>query len=189
MRKILGMGGGGGAVLHTTTASRRSPMMLSRYRKRSVARGPGRRLAGFVGIAAWCIAAGAGPTPIAAAQAQADATRCFANYKMLNKRLALQTIADCSLLLARPGTSISERIEAHILRGSNYQYLKRYPEAIVEYTAVFKAEPRKAIHYSWRAYFYEQIGKRQEAIRDYRKSLQLDPSFRSSKEGLKRLGG
>jgi tetratricopeptide (TPR) repeat protein len=173
-------------LLKTVLARAKNP---ARHTIGRSGQGTGRRLACFVGIAALCIVAGAGTTPIAAAQAQTGTIWCFALSKKIDQRSALETIDNCSLLLARPGVSQLQRIRAHEERAWRYKHLKRCHEAIAEYAVLINAEPRKATHYSWRGYCYEQIDMRREAIRDYRKSLQLDPSLKVSKEGLKRLGG
>ena len=39
-----------------------------------------------------------------------------------------------------------------------------------------------------RAHIYEALGRTDEAIADYHKALQFDPTFTGGKEALKRLG-
>jgi tetratricopeptide (TPR) repeat protein len=148
----------------------------------------GIRNACVAGIAILCIGVLIGMAPIAKAKVQADEKRCFADYKMINNRLALQTVANCSLFLALPRLSSSRRVAALKQRASQYFFLKRYHEAVADYSAVITAEPEIAVNYFWRAFYYTRIGMQQEAIRDFQKSLQLDPSHKPIVDQLKRLG-
>ena len=55
--------------------------------------------------------------------------------------------------------------------------LQRVAEALPEYSEVHRALGMS----------YERIGKRDEAVRAYRRALELDPGDRASEQGLKRL--
>jgi Flp pilus assembly protein TadD len=54
-------------------------------------------------------------------------------------------------------------------------------------TAVALA-PSEADFMETRAEIYEKLGRRGEAVADYKATLKLDPGHRSAVEGLRRLG-
>jgi tetratricopeptide (TPR) repeat protein len=63
-----------------------------------------------------------------------------------------------------------------------------YDRAIAKYTEAIRRDPAFAPSYRDRAIAYEKLGRRAEAIADYRKALLLDSSDRPATEGLARLG-
>ncbi len=98
-------------------------------------------------------------------------------------------------------------------RGLTYEALGRRQEAIRDYRQALRLDsslkesqdglrrlglpdanralqlnPRYAYALDTRAHIYEALGRRQEAIRDHRQVLRLNPSLKESREGLRRLG-
>jgi tetratricopeptide (TPR) repeat protein len=49
-------------------------------------------------------------------------------------------------------------------------------------------DPKLAIAYNCRGAAFEGLGRREEAIADFRRALVLDPKLQMSKESLARLG-
>jgi tetratricopeptide (TPR) repeat protein len=63
-----------------------------------------------------------------------------------------------------------------------------YSRAIARYTETIRRDPTSAPAYRDRAIAYEKLGRKAEAISDYRKVLLLDPADKLAAEGLQRLG-
>jgi CYTH domain-containing protein len=76
---------------------------------------------------------------------------------------------------------------AYYNRGRAKAILKRYTEAIVDYSLAIKYQPDHHKAHAYRAHAYEQIRKYPNAQLDYERSLELRPGFFMAEEGLKRL--
>ena len=61
-------------------------------------------------------------------------------------------------------------------------------EALADYTMVTQLQPNAAWAFEYRASVYEALGKKEEAIADFRKALSINAALQTSKDGLRRLG-
>ncbi len=74
-----------------------------------------------------------------------------------------------------------ENIQAYIRRGYSYQQLKHYHEAIEDYTQALRRESKNselAYCYHLRAQCHQALGNREEAIRDIKELIRIDPTYR-----------
>ena len=60
--------------------------------------------------------------------------------------------------------------------------------AIADFDETIKRNPNYAITYTNRGYAYEKKGDKDQAIADFRKALEINPSTQDAKDSLKRLG-
>lgn len=72
--------------------------------------------------------------------------------------------------------------------GDVAQKTSSFTEAVTYFAKLIELRADFALGYLYRAFCLEQLGKKEEAIADYRKALSLDPALAQSAEGLKRLG-
>ena len=59
--------------------------------------------------------------------------------------------------------------------------------AITDFHKAIAFDPNFTPAYNTRGLAYEKMGDKEQAIADYRKVLEIDPSNQKAKEGLKRL--
>jgi tetratricopeptide (TPR) repeat protein len=78
---------------------------------------------------------------------------------------------------------------AYYNRSVSFLQKKEYDKAVADITKCIEFEADNAGHYVGRGFIYEEMGKKNLAIQDYRKALKLDPKDKEAKESLKRLGG
>jgi len=62
------------------------------------------------------------------------------------------------------------------------------PAALADADAALKLKPDAAPALDTRAHILEALGRREEAIADFRRALAIEPRLSGSREGLKRLG-
>ena len=83
------------------------------------------------------------------------------------------------------GTDRTENIaNAHYLRGNAY-YKTEFSRAIADYSEVIVLDPVYANAYVLRGAAYEQQGKKQKAVADYRKALALRPGNKTATRACK----
>lgn len=76
----------------------------------------------------------------------------------------------------------------YINRCAIYLYAwKQYTEAVGDCTAAIRLTNRSSTAYSHRAYAYEMLNNRNEAIADYRRALAIDPQNEAARTNLARL--
>ena len=68
-------------------------------------------------------------------------------------------------------------VEAYDLRGGVKTFLSRYLESIVDYSKAIELDPKNSYLYFGRGMSYEYLGKKEEALKDLKMSLFLDPYF------------
>jgi tetratricopeptide (TPR) repeat protein len=61
-------------------------------------------------------------------------------------------------------------------------------KALIDANKAVAIEPDNAAVIETRGEIYEKLGRRDAAIADFRKALRFDPTMKSAKDGLKRLG-
>jgi tetratricopeptide (TPR) repeat protein len=64
---------------------------------------------------------------------------------------------------------------AYTERGSAYCELRRYPEAISDFTTAIELNPLDSVNYVCRAVAYDEIGKYRETILDFSRAIELNP--------------
>jgi predicted negative regulator of RcsB-dependent stress response len=79
--------------------------------------------------------------------------------------------------------------EAYNNRAWTYYRDNRAAEGLADADRAVALLPRESYVWDTRGHIHEALGKRQEAIRDYREAVKLDQRSTSSIEGLKRVGG
>ena len=72
-------------------------------------------------------------------------------------------------------------------RAFAYRNLKKYPEAIADYTKMIKISPTDPDGYRHRAYVYSVNGEKEKAIADYRAVLKIKPDDTDAQSRLKAL--
>ncbi len=64
---------------------------------------------------------------------------------------------------------------AYYFRGNAYSDLKKYEEALADYTEAIELDPKYVNAYDFRGNAYKAVGKNEEAIADYTKAIELAP--------------
>lgn len=85
-------------------------------------------------------------------------------------------------------TAYSERARSYFKTGKAQEGQADAQKAMELAQKSLALHPTSASAHDIRGLVFEVLGKRDDAIADYRKALQLDPGNESSREGLKRLG-
>lgn len=107
--------------------------------------------------------------------------RAFFLQEDLRAEAALQAYDD--LLRHHPGTAV-----AHFNQGYVYMGLMSDPESgINSYTEAIRLNPSYFQAYTNRAVCLEEIGRREQAVADYNKALEIEPNFEPALKGLNRL--
>jgi len=65
---------------------------------------------------------------------------------------------------------------AYYNRGTAYNYLKRYEEAIADYIRAIDIDPNFAYAYNGRGIAYKNLKRYEEAIADHTRAIELDPN-------------
>lgn len=75
-------------------------------------------------------------------------------------------------------------------QGRAWAYLKlgRAADGLPDAEASLKLKPNEARTLDIRGHLFEALGRREEAIADFRRALSIEPRMRGSRDGLKRLG-
>ena len=68
-------------------------------------------------------------------------------------------------------------VEAYDLRASVKTFLSRYLESIADYSKAIELDPNNSYLYFGRGMSYKYLGQKEEALKDLKMSLLLDPSF------------
>ena len=68
-------------------------------------------------------------------------------------------------------------VEAYDLRGGVKIFLKRYWESIADYSKAIELDPKNSYLYFGRGMSYEYLNQNEEALKNLKISLKLDPNF------------
>ena len=68
----------------------------------------------------------------------------------------------------------------YYFRGNAYNALKKYEEAIADYTKAIELAPKDANNYRARGSAYSNLKKYPEAFADYTKAIELDPKYENA---------
>ena len=68
-------------------------------------------------------------------------------------------------------------VEAYDLRGSVKTFLSRYWESIADYSKAIELDPKNSDLYFGRGMSYEYLNQNEEALKNLKMSLKLDPDF------------
>ena len=68
-------------------------------------------------------------------------------------------------------------VEAYELRGGVKTFLNRYLESIVDYSKAIELDPKNSYLYFGRGMSYEYLNQNEEALKNLKMSLALDPDF------------
>jgi tetratricopeptide (TPR) repeat protein len=99
-----------------------------------------------------------------------------------------QVISRQSEVIARDSNNPKSLAGPYNGRAWAYHLMGEDAQGLPDVMKSLEIEPKRAEALETRAEIYEKLGRRDEAIADYRASLVLDPTVRESKEGLARLG-
>jgi Flp pilus assembly protein TadD len=75
------------------------------------------------------------------------------------------------------------------LRGSALAAKGDHKRAVTDFDEAIKLNPLYVEAHNNRGLAYKALGRKAEAIADFRKSQSIDPTDQTSKDELKRLGG
>lgn len=123
------------------------------------------------------------PPMTAAAKKKSVAHRNSGNGDWSQKAMALWTgdkYKDPNAALNYWSRAISSKqntAPAYNNRGLAYYELKRYKEAIDDYTQAIKLDPAYAVAYNNRGNSYYELSEYQLALRDFNQSLKLKPNY------------
>jgi tetratricopeptide (TPR) repeat protein len=79
------------------------------------------------------------------------------------------------------------RDHQHQGRGAHYEKAE-FDRAIADLNKAIEINPKSALAYSNLGWTYEAMGDEREAITQYRKALEIDPSLEAARDNLKLLG-
>ena len=68
-------------------------------------------------------------------------------------------------------------VEAYDLRGGVKTFLKKYWESIADYSKAIELDPNNSYLYFGRGMSYEYLNQNEEALKNLKMSLALDPDF------------
>ena len=68
-------------------------------------------------------------------------------------------------------------VEAYDLRGGVKTFLSRYWESIADYSKAIELDPKNSDLYFGRGMSYEYLNQNEEALKNLKISLKLDPNF------------
>jgi len=69
-----------------------------------------------------------------------------------------------------------------------YRFIHAYAVALKDLNAAIGLNAKSNLAFYYRAEVYEGLGRKDDAIADYRQALAVAPSDQDSKDALKRLG-
>ena len=73
--------------------------------------------------------------------------------------------------------SADRLVEAYNLRACVKRFLRRYLESIADYSKAIELDPNNAYLYFGRGMSYESLGQNDEALKNLKVSLMVDPDF------------
>ena len=68
-------------------------------------------------------------------------------------------------------------VEAYDLRAGVKTFLSRYWESIADYSKAIELDPKNSYLYFGRGMSYEYLNKNEEALKNLKKCLEIDPDF------------
>ena len=68
-------------------------------------------------------------------------------------------------------------VEAYDLRGGVKVFLRRYLESISDYSKAIELDPKNSYLYFGRGMAYEYINQNEEALKNFKITVMLDPNF------------
>lgn len=86
------------------------------------------------------------------------------------------------------GKNTAEQAEAYGMIGFSYLLEKQYPQAIEMLTVATRLKDDNPQTHLWRAQALALSNRREEAVKEYRNVLRLDPKNKDAKKGLEILG-
>jgi len=78
--------------------------------------------------------------------------------------------------------------QAHLYRGQSYLVLRDYIAAFTDFDRAVALAPEAGANYRLRGVAHEFLGRRAQAIADYRSALEIDANDREARDRLGRLG-
>jgi len=79
-------------------------------------------------------------------------------------------------------------LPCYVLRGNVETMMNRYDEARADYDKAIALDPKHAAPYTGRGIMFAKQGKKDEAVRDLRQALSINPNIGDAKRALERLG-
>jgi tetratricopeptide (TPR) repeat protein len=113
--------------------------------------------------------------------------RCFAQMDS-TRQAQREYDAVVALTAGQDEKYRTERAEAFGMIGFAHLIDKRYPQAIESLTTSIKLKDDNAQYRLWRAQAWALSGKRDDAVREYKVVLKLDPKNKDARKGLELLG-
>ena len=113
--------------------------------------------------------------------------RCFAQMDS-TRQAQREYDAVVALTAGQDEKYRTERAEAFGMIGFAHLLDKRYPQAIESLTTSIKLKDDNAQYRLWRAQAWALAGKRDDAVREYKVVLKLDPKNKDARKGLELLG-
>jgi tetratricopeptide (TPR) repeat protein len=115
----------------------------------------------------------------------ADYAEAYARRGMLrfDTRQYEKAIADLTLAIDKQPTAA-----AHFFRGQAYLVMRDYIAAFTDFDRAVALEPERGAHYRMRGVAHEFLGRRVQAVADYRTALMKDETDREARDRLARLG-
>jgi serine/threonine protein kinase/Flp pilus assembly protein TadD len=114
-----------------------------------------------------------------------DYAEAYAGRGMLrfDTRQYQEAVADLTLAIDKQPTAAT-----HFYRGQSYLVLRDYVAAFTDFDRAVALDPERGAHYRMRGVAYEFLGRRVQAIADYRTALAKDETDREARDRLTRLG-
>jgi serine/threonine protein kinase/Tfp pilus assembly protein PilF len=115
----------------------------------------------------------------------ADYAEAYARRGMLrfDTRQYEQAIADLTLAIDKQPTAV-----AHFYRGRSYLVLRDYIAAFTDFDRAVALGPEEGAYYRMRGVAHEFLGRRVQALADYRTALSKNENDREARDRLTRLG-
>jgi len=115
----------------------------------------------------------------------ADYAEAYARRGMLrfDTRQYEQAVVDLTLAIDKQPTAI-----AHFYRGQSYLVLRDYIAAFTDFDRAVALGPEQGAYYRMRGVAHEFLGRRVQAVADYRTALSKNENDREARDRLKRLG-
>jgi serine/threonine protein kinase/Tfp pilus assembly protein PilF len=115
----------------------------------------------------------------------ADYAEAYARRGILrfDTRQYEQAVADLTLAIDKQPTAV-----AHFYRGQSYLVLRDYIAAFTDFDRAVALGPEEGAYYRMRGVAHEFLGRRVQAVADYRTALSKNENDREARDRLKRLG-
>ncbi|MGH6969046.1 MAG: tetratricopeptide repeat protein [Stellaceae bacterium] len=98
-----------------------------------------------------------------------------------------EAIAGCTALIATDKQTDKMLVYAYNNRAWAYHRKGEDVKGLRDVDMALILAPKNAAVIETRAEIYEKLGKRDQAVADYRTALKLDPKMKEAQDGLKRL--